>query len=73
MNTNITTDNYEAYLLDYIEGNLSTDETEQLKAFIAAQGLEWEELTEELPQLEVPTVAHPNKESHCPRWSRLPS
>lgn len=63
MNTNITTDNYEAYLLDYIEGNLSTDETEQLKAFIAAQGLEWEELTEELPQLEVPTVAHPNKES----------
>ena len=63
MNTNITTDNYEAYLLDYMEGNLSPNETEQLKAFVAAQGLDWEELTEELPHLEVPTVVHPDKES----------
>ena len=63
MNTNITTENYEAYLLDYMEGNLCPDETEQLKAFVAAQGMDWEELTEELPHLEVPTVAHPDKES----------
>jgi len=63
MNTNITTDNYEAYLLDYMEGNLSADETKQLKAFVASQGLDWEALTEELPHLEVPTVAHPDKES----------
>ena len=51
MKTNITIDNYEAYLLDYMEGNLSPDEAEQLKAFVAAQGLDWNELTEELPHL----------------------
>ena len=27
MKTNITTENYEAYLLDYMEGNLGPDET----------------------------------------------
>ena len=63
MKTNITTDNYEAYLLDYMEGNLSPDEAEQLKAFIAAQGLDWEELTEELPQLEAPQITYEGKES----------
>ena len=62
MKTNITTDNYEAYLLDYMEGNLSPDEAEQLKAFVAAQGLDWDELTEELPHLEVPVLAYENKE-----------
>ena len=45
MKTNITTDNYEAYLLDYMEGNLNADETKQLKAFVATQGLDWNELT----------------------------
>ena len=63
MNTNITTDNYEAYLLDYMEGNLSPDEAEQLKAFIAAQGLDWDELTEELPHLEAPQITYAGKES----------
>ena len=63
MKTIITTDNYEAYLLDYMEGNLSPDEAEQLKAFVAAQGLDWEELTEELPHLEAPQIAYENKES----------
>ncbi len=63
MNTNINTDNYEAYLLDYLEGNLSPDEAEQLKAFVAAQGMDWDELTEELPHLEAPAIAHPDKES----------
>jgi hypothetical protein len=63
MNTNINTDNYEAYLLDYMEGNLSPDEAKQLKAFVAAQGLDWDELTEDLPHLEAPAIAHPDKES----------
>ena len=62
MKTNITTDNYEAYLLDYMEGNLSPDEAEQLKAFVAAQGLDWDKLTEELPHLEAPVLAYENKE-----------
>ena len=62
MKTNITIDNYEAYLLDYMEGNLSPDEAEQLKAFVAAQGLDWNELTEELPHLEVPQIEFANKE-----------
>ena len=59
---NITIDNYEAYLLDYVEGNLSESETKQLQSFVAAQGLDWDELTEELPHLEAPTLAYENKE-----------
>ena len=62
MKTNITIDNYEAYLLDYLEGNLSPDEAKQLKAFVAVQGLDWNELTEELPHLEVPQIEFANKE-----------
>ena len=62
MKTNITTDNYEAYLLDYMEGNLNADETEQLKAFVAAQGLDWNELTAPLPYLETPQIAYEGKE-----------
>ena len=62
MKTNITTDNYEAYLLDYMEGNLNADETKQLKAFVAAQGLDWNELTAPLPYLEAPQVAYNDKE-----------
>jgi len=62
MKTNITIDNYEAYLLDYLEGNLSPDEAEQLKAFVAAQGLDWAELTEELPHLEAPQIEFEGKE-----------
>lgn len=63
MKTNITIDNYEAYLLDYMEGNLSPDEAEQLKAFVAAQGMDWDELTEELPHLEAPAVTYQGKEN----------
>ena len=62
MKTNITTDNYEAYLLDYMDGNHSPDEAEQLKAFVAAQGMDWNELTEELPHLEAPQIAFEGKE-----------
>ena len=62
MNTNITTDNYEAYLLDYMEGNLSPDEAELLKAFVVAQGLDWDELTAPLPYLETPEIVYEGKE-----------
>ena len=62
MKTNITTDNYEAYLLDYMEGNLNADETKQLKVFVATQGLDWNELTAPLPYLETPQVAYEGKE-----------
>ena len=62
MKMNITTDNYEAYLLDYMEGNLSPDETNQLKAFVAAQGLDWDELTAPLPCLEAPQTVYEDKE-----------
>ena len=72
MNTNINTDNYEAYLLDYLEGNLGPDEAEQLKAFVVAQGMDWDELTEELPHLEAPAVAHPNKESLKKKGTLVP-
>ena len=58
---NITTDNYEAYLIDYLDGNLNADETEQLKQFVAAQGLDWAELTEGLPLLEAPQIVYQNK------------
>lgn len=59
---NITTDNYEAYLLDYVEGNLSPEGAEELRQFVATQGLDWDELTEELPHLEAPALAYENKE-----------
>ena len=59
---NITIDNYEAYLIDYIDGNLNEDETRQLQQFVAAQGLDWKELTAPLPYLEAPQVAYNGKE-----------
>ena len=68
---NITTDNYEAYLIDYLDGNLSADETEQLKRFVAAQGLDWEELTEGLPHLEAPQIVYESKNNLCRRFDRL--
>ena len=58
---NITTNNYEAYLIDYLDGNLSSEETEQLKQFVAAQGLNWDKLTEDLPHLEAPQMVYQNK------------
>ena len=63
MKTNITIDNYEAYLLDYMEGNLSPEMTAELKAFVSAQGLDWDELTEELPHLEAPQIVYEGKEN----------
>ena len=58
---NINNDNYEAYLLDYVEGNLSPEEATQLRAFVEAQGLNWAELTEDLPHLEAPQVVFEGK------------
>ncbi len=66
---NITTDNYEAYLTDYLDGNLSADETEQLKQFVAVQGMDWTELTEGLPQVTAPAITYNGKES-CPKRRR---
>ncbi len=63
MKSNINTDNYEAYLLDYMEGNLSHDEAKQLKAFVEAQGLDWNGLTEKLPHLEAPALVYDDKEN----------
>lgn len=59
---NITIDNYEAYLIDYVEGNLSPEGAAELRQFVAAQGMDWDELTEELPHLEAPALAYENKE-----------
>lgn len=59
---NITIDNYEAYLLDYVEGNLSPEGAEELRQFVAAQGLDWDELTEPLPHLEAPAIVYEGKE-----------
>lgn len=58
---NITIENYEAYLLDYQEGNLSPEGAAELKAFVAAQGLDWDELTSPLPYLAVPQIAYEGK------------
>ncbi|MBQ8958704.1 MAG: hypothetical protein IJ057_09460 [Bacteroidales bacterium] len=58
---NITTDNYEAFLLDYAEGNLSPEGAAELRQFVAAQGLNWDEITEDLPHLEAPEIAYPDK------------
>lgn len=68
---NITTDNYEAYLLDYMEGKLSPEGATELKAFITAQGLDWDELTEPLPHLEVPNIVYKSKNSLGRPFDRL--
>ena len=62
MKTNITIDNYEAYLLDYMEGSLSPEGAEELRQFVAAQGLDWDELTAPLPYLEAPQMAYDEKD-----------
>lgn len=59
---NINNDNYEAYLLDYIEGKLSHEEAAVLHAFIVSQGLDWDELTEAMPHLKAPQIEFKNKQ-----------
>ena len=69
---NITIDNYEAYLIDYLDGNLNEDETRQLQQFVAAQGLDWDELTEGLPHLEAPQITLAGKEKLKKRAAVVP-
>ena len=48
----ISIDNYEAYLIDYMDGRLNDAEIRQLKAFCVQNHIDFEELTEDLPVLE---------------------
>lgn len=62
---NINTHNYEAFLLDFSEGQLSDQEVLLLRNFIAAHPElgSWEELTEELPSLEADMMYYENKDA----------
>ena len=55
--------NYESYLLDYQDGKLSQDEIERLRDFVLSQGMDWDALSEELPQLEAPEMHFDGKEA----------
>ena len=48
----ISIDNYEAYLIDYMDGRLNNAEIQQLKAFCVQNHINFEELIEDLPVLE---------------------
>ena len=48
----ISINNYEAYLIDYMDGRLNNAEIQQLKAFCVQNHIDFEELTEDLPVLE---------------------
>lgn len=56
--------NYEALLLDHLEGRLSKQQSALLKAFINSHPElgGWEQLTAELPQLTVPQLNFPAKD-----------
>lgn len=60
---NISKHNYEAFLLDYLEGRLSRSETAVLKAFVIQHPElgSWNELTAELPLLPLEHFSFPNK------------
>jgi len=60
---NISKHNYEAFLLDYLEGRLSQRETAVLKAFVLRHPElgSWVELTGELPFLKAEQLSFPDK------------
>lgn len=60
---NISKHNYEAFLLDYLEGRLSRSETAVLKVFVIQHPElgSWDELTAELPVLPLEHFSFPNK------------
>ena len=58
----ISINNYEAYLIDYMDGRLNSAEIQQLKAFCAQNNIDFEELTEDLPVLDSPDIAFDEKE-----------
>jgi hypothetical protein len=62
---NITIDNYEAFLLDFIEKRLDAESTKALRNFIAQHPElgSWEDLTESLPELETQAISYPYAES----------
>lgn len=61
---NISKNNYEAYLLDYLEGRLSNDEALLLQQFILENPAlgNWEEMCGELPVLSPSTMVFADKE-----------
>ena len=58
----ISINNYEAYLIDYMEGRLNDAEIQQLKVFCTLNHIDFEELTEDLPILESPNDSYDEKE-----------
>lgn len=58
----ISINNYEIFLIDYMEGRLNDAEIQQLKAFCAQNNIDFEELTEDLPVLDSPDIAFDEKE-----------
>lgn len=59
----INIENYEALLIDYMEGGLNDAEIQQLKAFCTQNNIDFEELTENLPVLESSSETYNEKES----------
>ena len=60
---NINIDNYEAYLIDYLDGQLSEEESRQLKQFVTQQSLDFDELVQDLPTLEPQPIEYEHKET----------
>lgn len=58
----ISINNYEIFLIDYMEGRLNDAEIQQLKAFCTQNNIDFEELTEDLPVLDSPDIAFDEKE-----------
>ena len=58
----ININNYEAFLIDYMEGRLDNAGIQQLKAFCAQNNIDFEELTEDLPVLDSPDITFEEKE-----------
>lgn len=69
---NINNDNYEAYLVDYLDGQLSDDECRQLKQFVALQGHDLDALVSDLPYLEPQAIEYVHKESLKKQAKMLP-
>ena len=59
----INIENYEALLIDYMEGGLNDAEIQQLKAFCAQNNIDFEEITENLPILESSSKTYNEKEN----------
>ena len=58
----IDINNYEAFLIDYMEGRLDSAEIQQLKAFCDQNNIDFEELTQDLPVLDSPDITFEEKE-----------